>query len=391
MSIEVTEARAGESPANSDIPAPPDRWTPWRWAVAVALATRVAFLTVAWAAAWLLSTGTQGRLTEGFLGMWSRWDGTILLRIAERGYTPQGDPHATAFFPLFPLLVRGFSHLGFSPLVAAMTINTAATIVALAFLYRLAEEELGPGAGRRAALYLALFPTAVFLIAPYTEPLFLAGAIPAFYFARRGRWEWVGLPAAVAMGARFAGVFLLIGLAVEFLRRRDFTAKRAARAAAALAVGALPLLAYALYLSRTRGDAFYFFTDQRLGWGRQYVGLRESFLATWRTWNGGYPTNWIFAWRVEILAALVGVGLAVWAIAKREWGYAAFIAGMMAVLVTSTWYYSIPRMLLSLFPAPLFLAGVTRRSAARHEIALMILAPLATLGVIVFTRGAWFF
>ena len=96
--------------------------------------------------------------------------------------------------------------------------------------YRLAEEEIGRGAGlagphetngagRRASLYLLFFPTAVFLVAPYSESLFLAGAIPAFYYARRKRWIMAGMFAAVAMGARAAGIFLLFGLLVEFVRQ----------------------------------------------------------------------------------------------------------------------------------------------------------------------------
>jgi hypothetical protein len=250
---------------------------------------------------------------------------------------------------------------------------------------------VGEGAGHRAVLYLALFPTAVFLAAPYSEALFLAGAVPAFYYARKARWNLVALPAAVAMGARFAGLFLLFGLFVEFLRQRKFTAARVRAVAVAFAVGLAPLVAYSYFLYRVKGDALYYFVDQRAGWGRTLTWPLVAFRATWDTWNSSQPTNWIFAWRVEVMAAALGVGFVLWALLKREWGFAAFMGAMMASVMTSSWYFSIPRMLLSLFPIPLLLAGYSHRSPSRHEILLLVLAPLAVLGVVVYTRGAWFF
>lgn len=331
-------------------------------------------------------------MREGFFDLWTRWDARHFLQVAEFGYTdPNTDPHATAFFPLFPLSIAAVSAAGVAPVLAGMLIAAVATVVACTYLYRLAEEEIGEGAGRRAVVYLLLFPTTVFLIAPYSEAIFLAGAIPAFYYARRGRWNLVGVPAAVAMGTRAAGVFLLLGLIGEFIRARDFSRRTILRALLALSVGLAPLVAYAGYLAAIKGNAFYFFVDQREGWHRNFVGPVQSFLNTWNlTTSSTSPTNWIFTWRLELVAAAIGVGLVIWAVLKREWGYAIFMGSLMAALLTSTWYFSIPRMLLSMFPAFLFLASVTK-SPRRHELAVAVLAPVAALGVVVYTQGAWWF
>jgi hypothetical protein len=59
--------------------------------------------------------------------------------------------------------------------------------------------------------------------------------------------------------------------------------------------------------------------------------------------------------------------------------------------MTSTWYYSVPRMLLTMFPIVLFLAEVTKRRPSLHDWLLIGLAPLATLGVVVYTQGGWFY
>ena len=368
-----------------------ERWKPWRNSAAVALAMRAAFVAVAVLATWFL-TRSEGTPGIGIFDMWLRWDAHHLLTIAEHGYfAPQSDAHAAAFFPLFPLAVRPLLWLGLPPTIAGMLISLGACVVAGAYLFRLAEEELGEGSGRRALLYMVLFPTSVFLVAPYSESLFLAGAIPAFYYARRRRWHLVGIPAAVAMGARFAGVFLLIGLVFEFLRQRDFSSKQLGNAALALVVGVLPLLAYVAFLSQAIDDPLAFVRAQSDGWGRRFVGPVSSFTATWNTWHEGQPTNWLLAWRLEIVAAVAGLAFTSWAVLKREWGYAAFMGSLLGTLMTSSWYYSIPRMLLTMFPIFLLLAAATKDRPAFHDGILIVLAPLAALGVVVFTQGSWFY
>ncbi|MDQ3940719.1 MAG: hypothetical protein M3238_05145 [Actinomycetota bacterium] len=358
----------------------------------VVLVTRIAFFAVAYAGIWMFASGTQGGSTVGFLDMWTRWDARHFLRIADGGYFAYPDyPFEIAFFPLFPLLIRGLATTGVAPALAGMIISLVGSVVAGTYLYRLAEEELGAGTGRRALAYLFLFPTAVFLVAPYSESLFLAGAIAAFYYARRGRWAIVGIPAAFAVGARAAGVFLLLGLAVEFLRQKNFTFDRIVNGALALVLGSMPLLAYGLYLMRTTGSALSFMDAQRGGWYRDFTSPVQAFRATWETWNGAYTTNWMFAWRVEILAAGIGLFFLAWVLWKREWGYATYMGTTLAALMTSSWYFSIPRILLSLFPIMLVLAEWTRGDTRRHENAMMILAPLAALGVALYTHELWFF
>lgn len=367
----------------------------WRQALWLVGLTHLVYFVVAYSATSFLAS-SSGSSDVGFLEMWTRWDARHFVQVAQYGYTdPRSDPHATAFFPLFPLLVRGLSFTGIPPALAGMLISAAGTVIATAYLFKLAEEDIGPGAGRRAALYLLLFPTAVFLVAPYSEAIFLAGAVSAFYYARRERWHLVALPAAVAMGARAAGIFLLFGLLCEFLRQRDFGARRARPVLLALAGGALPLVAYGAYLARIHGDPLYFFTDQRLGWQRQLTNPIESFITTLHATQvpsgTGTLTNFVIAWRVEIVAAAVGVAFVMWALVKREWGYAAFMGSFMTALMTSSIYFSIPRMLLSFFPIMLFLAGATVRRPERHDLLLVASASLAMLGAVAYTRFAWFF
>ncbi|MDQ4149715.1 MAG: hypothetical protein M3164_07000 [Actinomycetota bacterium] len=383
---------SGQPPQADSRPSPHPSAADWRYAAAVVVLTRLVFLPVGYLAHWFFSPA-RGAPTGSALEIWRRWDADILLRIATFGYVPEADPHPTAFFPAFPLLVRAVSVTSVSPVIAGLAINAAACLVAFAYLSHLAGRDLGSeDAGKRAVLYLAFFPTAVFLVAPYTEPVFLAGAIAAFSYARSGRWGWSALPAALAVGARVMGIALLAGLVVELLRQKGLTRRKAAAAIGALVVGALPLVLYAFYLWRTRGNPVYFLVDQRLGWGRSFVGPVESFRATidGSKWSGA-STGFFIAMRLEVAAAVLGIAFTIWAAVRREFGYATFMGVTLAALVTSSWYFSIPRVLLSLFPIPILVAAFTQKGRVRHDLVLASFATIAAFGTVAFVRGVWFF
>jgi hypothetical protein len=353
--------------------------------------SRAMFLGVAFVSAWMLAE-TRGSPSLSTDDLWMQWDARHLARVARFGYTdPATHPHATVFFPLYPLLIRLLTAVGMTAAIAGIAISAVASLVAFAYLYRLVEEEWGKDDGRRAALYLAFFPTAVFLVAPYTEALFLAGAIPAFYYARRSRWIAAGLFAAVAMGARNTGIFLLVGLGAEFLRQRDFRPVTIRRASAGLALGLMPLLIYGSYLWNVKGEFFYFVTDYQR-WGRTLTSPLDTIATSYSmTVLDEYPTNWMMAMRGEIIAVVFGVAVVAWAVARKEWGYVGFGAPLLLVLVSSPYFYSAPRSMLQFFPSVLFLTDVTRQRPGLRDPLLIALVLMSTLGVVVFTQGYWFY
>ena len=134
-------------------------------------------------------------LAEPLLAPLARWDSVWYLRIADSGYGGQR-ARARAFFPLYPLLVRGLAtrsgRLAGALLLAAYAVSLAAFLGALVLLYRLTELELGRRLARPTLLLLAVFPAALYFGAPYSESLFLLLAVGAFYAARTGSWAWAG-------------------------------------------------------------------------------------------------------------------------------------------------------------------------------------------------------
>lgn len=362
----------------------------WTDALTLVLLTRLMFLLVAYVSGAFLSdlSGPPwNSRTESVANMWNQWDASHYVEIAHVGYGESW--WNTAFFPLLPLTIRPLMFMGIDGTAAGMIIAGLATLVALAYLHRLADEEVGEGAGWRACTYLAFFPTAVFLVAPYGEPLFLAGAIPAFYYARRGRWPAVVLPAAVAVGARPTGMALLFGLMLEGLRQR-LPLRQRLEHLGALALGSIPLLAYAAFLWRRMGHPLHFLIALR-AWQRRATDPITTFQVTWQYMrNATDSAAWAYAWRGEILAVLMAAVVVIIYVRRREWGYAGFMGTTLGAYAASGYYFGTPRMLLTFFPVALFIAEVIR-SERWHNVALLGMVPVAAVGVVVFTHGLWFF
>ena len=189
----------------------------------------------------------------GATDVWARWDSVHFLRIAEHGYSTA----ETAFYPLYPALVAGLGRVFFGHyIVAGIVVSLAATLAAFVLLERLAGERLGAAGGRRAVLYLALFPTALFLQAVYSESLFLFLSLGAFALAERSRFAEAGAVAGLAILTRPTALALLPPLAL--LAGRHWW-----RLATALPIVAI----YPLLLWRRLGDPWDSRTRKERGTG----------------------------------------------------------------------------------------------------------------------------
>ncbi|MBZ0113653.1 MAG: hypothetical protein K8J08_14405, partial [Thermoanaerobaculia bacterium] len=125
----------------------------------------------------------------------ARWDAGWYRSIAADGYfwdetTGVGN---VAFFPLFPILVRVLSASGLPLFWAATVLAHAGFVAAVILLERCRELRRGTAGDPSPLLALLAFPWAFFLLAPYSESLFLALALGAFVAALRGRWGLVAL------------------------------------------------------------------------------------------------------------------------------------------------------------------------------------------------------
>ncbi len=234
---------------------------------AIWAATLLAYLVLEAQYAQPLHTGGAEDVVEHDVGwgidVWGRWDSGWFLAIAHDGYADPG--HSSAFFPAYPLLVRivGAAFLGHD-LLAGVVVSLAASAAAFVLLWQLGRELVGEESSRRAMVYLALFPTTLFLFAVYSESLYLLLSVAAFLSAVRGRWTLAGVATGLAALTRVSGVTLLPALAVLAWRATD------RRSALTRLSVSLPIMAlWPLYLGLKYHRPFVFMSAQRAGWDRR--------------------------------------------------------------------------------------------------------------------------
>lgn len=146
---------------------------------------------------------------------WHFWDAAIYAHIAQGGYQL---PIYMAFFPLYPLLERGVMTFVGNPYLAGLIVSNVAEFIMFTALFRLISEEFDGKRAYTTVLYFALFPTAFFFSAAYTESVFLCCSILCFYHMRHGRWWWMALFGFLASMTRPDGMYLLAPFCYEYLR-----------------------------------------------------------------------------------------------------------------------------------------------------------------------------
>jgi len=293
-----------------------------------------------------------------------REDAAWFLRIATDGYREQ-DPGAAAFFPVYPLLIRIATVLTFGhALAAALLVSNLSFLASLIALYGLTADEYSDRIARTTVVFLAVFPTAFFFLSPYSESTFLLCAVLALWAARRDRWGYAALFAALAAATRSIGIVLAPALLVEALEQRRAGRPLAPRAAAAAATLLGPL-AYCTYWF-ARSDDFLAPLHAQSVWDRT---LDWPWASIWRAIRLGFSyagdPNAAY-WTIDVLvtgAVLVPVVLG--ARTMRP----AFLAYALASLLIPLSYpfpdrplLSMPRFVSVIFPAFWVLAGwVDRR------------------------------
>jgi len=145
----------------------------------------------------------------------ARWDSVWFLTVARAGYAHQRD--RMVYFPLYPLLIHVVGWVTRSELVAGALISLIAFTLALILLERLVSLDFDEEIASATVLLIAFSPMAFFFSAVYTESLFLALSVGAFYAARRERWLLAGLLAGLAAMSRNGGVVLILPLAWIYL------------------------------------------------------------------------------------------------------------------------------------------------------------------------------
>ena len=154
---------------------------------------------------------------------WYRWDTIHYLEIAENGY--RSDALDTAWPPVYPLLIKLFS-LGFLPtLIAGLMVSNIAAIAALILLYLLVTDIWDESIARDTLFWLSIFPTAFYLVAAYSESLFLVFSLGCLFAFRKNKYLLAACLGSLTVLTRLQGILLILPMAWEivdaFFKRKE--------------------------------------------------------------------------------------------------------------------------------------------------------------------------
>src|SRR5450830_355159 len=141
----------------------------------------------------------------------ANWDGNWYRGIAYHGYA-FGYPYSAAFPPMYPLLIKIFSlnQPALMPWVEVL-ISNAFSFLGLYFLYKLVPLILDKKYRLRVCFAYMVFPALLVCnLVSYTEPIFLAFTIGAYYYWKREKFGYAALLAIFSIFTREVGAFILV-------------------------------------------------------------------------------------------------------------------------------------------------------------------------------------
>lgn len=253
-----------------------------RYVLLLFVITRVVLLLIGDMSRVLLPESCHFPHTDFFSGrvsldIWGEWDSGLYLKNAEELYPPHLEEGKSnyGFFPLYPSLIKILGMVIGSNLIAGIVISNICLIMAAILLYRLVLLSSDEDAAMRSVKYLFLFPFAFILSGVLSEALFLLMAIICFYCARTGKWLLCGAAGYLVSLTRSNGVLLLLPVAWEYFRSKDYKLRNIRADVLWLALIPLGLATFSGYCWLQTGNWRAYEFAKRTGWHLAFSNPQE--------------------------------------------------------------------------------------------------------------------
>jgi len=321
----------------------------------------------------------------------NRWDATNYVDIAKNWYVSSGDQSVfIVFFPLYPVLIHLTTINYAYANISALIVSNICSLIAFVYLYKLAKLEFNSDIAVKAAVFLSVFPTAYFLSVPYTEGLFFATVIGSIYYARVGKWHFAGLLGLFASLTRLAGLLLLPVLLVEYFYQRGWKPKKVDFN---LFWAFSALAGFLIYLGinwQVTGNAFTFMEVESTHWFNKLDPL-SGLQAAWDfALRPDFPSN-ITTGGAPIFFAVFGLATIIVALWRRlRPTYTVYMFLSWGLAVSTSWWISVPRYIMAMFPLFFLLGMLTKRKEINITIAVASAVVMCYFTVL-FALGWWAF
>ena len=361
-----------------------------RIAILTALISKFAVFAIAYASTYFTNGGPTNPAYI-LLNELVRWDSQQYLRIAQFGYVNQGDAaNGIVFFPFYPFLIRiitfDFNYANLSGLI----ISNVCSILSVVYLFKLVKLDYSDSVAKKTILFLCIFPTACFLSAVYTESVFLLLTIASLYYARNSKWPLAGLLGILSTLTRITGLVLVPTLAVEYLYQRKMTIKlnrilslngfftyiKFKVLDRRLFWSIVPAAGFLIYLFINlivTGNPFTFASVENKHFFQDFNPLAgwESAIGHWTT--ASYPDNLMIGLFQVIFAAFGYLMIVVAYKLKLRPSYQICMFFTWFVAVSTSFWLSVPRYILVVFPQFIVLGLLSTRKSVTVIITVLFL------------------
>ena len=311
------------------------------------------------------------------------WDSAHYLYIAEHGYCNLGCGKTEAmlfivFFPLYPFFVRIFHFFVRNYMLSSLIVSNISYTLAVFFLYKLVKKDFSHEISLRTILLLSAFPTAYFLHVGYTEGLFLLLVVSSFYYAVNGKWLTASLLGMLASLTRINGILLFPALIIEYLiGKKETNGERSGKKIKGdiLYTSLIPLgfLVYLLINYMYFHNPFQFMIFQRDHWGEYFSSPINGFMGAVKGFSWRPFDDWI-SWEFpQILFAVFALIIILFSLKKARASYSVFSVLSLIIILCSSFWISVPRFVVVVFPIFIYLAILARRALYFYPIIFFFL------------------
>ena len=341
---------------------------------------------------------------DRWFGGFARWDAEWYRTIVREGYVYYpGVQSSVAFWPTYPIVVGLLSWAFPSIYITGTVVTVVSGAIAMVLLRKWSRLTVSPEVALTAVVVLCVYPYSWYLYGVvYSDALFVATAIGAFYLIEKDRYFWAGLVGIMATAGRPAGLVVAVALILRVIERRNrsegattlrglLNPLRLKRADAPIFLSWVGVGSWFAFLWVKFGDPFLFAeTQASKGWD-QGAGA-----ATWLKFRlieelQHRPFEWSTIGHVAHGLAVFGA-LALVPLVKRRfgWAYALYCLGLIALPLLGTKdFFGAGRYLLGTFPcvvvAAELLVARPKLRAVLVPISLLVMLSFA----VAFGRGSY--
>lgn len=358
--------------------------------ILIFIITRVALFFFPWIFRFFFS---EPHLYQNFynyiIESWNYWDAPHFLYISKYWYTSQGDAaNFIVFLPFYPMLVSGLLQIIKIPVIAGITVSLITFSLAIPILYKVANTFSSQKDSFQALWFFIIFPTSLFLSAPYSESVYLLLWAIAYLSAFQRKWLIAGIAVGFATITRNFGVLILISLIYEWY----FSKKKKGIDIFLLVYPTLIMLgAYLLLNNYIYNDPFAFQKILNEHWQKTFSFPISSFINTWNIALNNQLDHYSLTvgWS-EALALTLSYLLI--PLAYKKLPKSLFIYHLLATLLISSTSFILSslRYLISI-PTIFLILGKTVKNEVLIKIIEFVSIGILFLLTYAYTKGQWAF